>query len=60
MDFLVLLMLGRDVRTNFRRYLEDEKNTRIAKLIDDEDWRDEWTARGYSIKERDSLHARGI
>ena len=47
MDFLVLLMLGRDVRTNFRRYLEDENNTRIARLIDDENWRDEWTARGY-------------
>ena len=47
MDFLVLLMLGRDVRTNFRRYLEDEDDTRIAKLIDDENWRDEWAARGY-------------
>ena len=47
MDFLVLLMLGRDVRTNFRRYLEDENDTRIAKLIDDANWRDEWTARGY-------------
>ena len=47
MDFLVLLMLGRDVRTNFRRYLEDENDARIAKLIDDENWRDEWAARGY-------------
>ena len=42
MDFLVLLMLGRDVRTNFRRYLEDEDNTRIARLIDDEGWRNDW------------------
>ena len=48
-DFLVLLMLGRDVRTNFRRYLEDENDTRIAKLIDDANWRDEWTARGYRV-----------
>ena len=46
MDFLVLLMLGRDVRTNFRRYLEDENDTRIGRLIDDENWRAEWTARG--------------
>ncbi len=29
MDFLVLLMLGRDVRTNFRRYFDDESNTRV-------------------------------
>ena len=47
MDFLVLLMLGRDVRTNFRRYLEDETDTRIAKLIDDANWRHEWMDRGY-------------
>lgn len=42
MDFLVLLMLGRDVRTNFQRYFQDEANTRIADLIADEGWRDEW------------------
>ena len=47
MDFLVLLMLGRDVRTNFRRYLEDENDTRIARLIDDDNWREDWMARGY-------------
>ena len=35
MDFLVLLMLGRDVRTNFQRYFSDESNTRIADLIGD-------------------------
>ncbi|MXZ20776.1 MAG: three-Cys-motif partner protein TcmP [Gemmatimonadetes bacterium] len=50
MDFLVLLMLGRDVRTNFRRYLEDENDTRIAKLIDDENWREEWADRGYQAR----------
>lgn len=44
MDFLVLLMLGRDVRTNFKRYFQDETNTRIADLISDEGWRDEWVA----------------
>ena len=47
MDFLVLLMLGRDVRTNFRRYFEDENDTRIARLIDDDSWRKDWVAREY-------------
>lgn len=47
MDFLVLLMLGRDVRTNFRRYLQDENDDRIARLINDENWREEWIAGGY-------------
>lgn len=46
MDFLILLMLGRDVRTNFRRYLEDPADTRIASLIDDPNWREEWRERG--------------
>lgn len=43
MDFLILLMLGRDVRTNFKQYLEDESNNRIAELIDCPDWRSEFT-----------------
>ena len=47
MDFLVLLMLGRDVRTNFRQYLQDESDDRVARLIDDENWRAEWIAGGY-------------
>ena len=42
MDFLVLLMLGRDVRTNFQHYYRDETNTRIANLIAHEGWRNEW------------------
>lgn len=42
MDFLILLMLGRDVRTNFKQYFEDESNTRIADLIDCPHWRDEF------------------
>ena len=45
MDFLVLLMLGRDVRTNFQRYFSDESNTRIADLIADKSWRKEWVDR---------------
>jgi hypothetical protein len=46
MDFLILLMLGRDVRTNFRRYLDDPDDTRIGSLIDDPNWREEWRSRG--------------
>lgn len=45
MDFLVLLMLGRDIRTNFKRYLENEEDERIGRLIDDSRWRDEWRSR---------------
>ena len=47
MDFLVLLMLGRDVRTNFQRYFEDENDSRIARLIDDDNWRADWVSGGY-------------
>lgn len=46
MDFLILLMLGRDVRTNFRKYLDDPEDSRIASLIDDPDWREDWRSRG--------------
>lgn len=53
MDFLILLMLGRDVRTNFRRYLEDPSDTRIASLIDDPNWREEWRSRG--LRRRDLI-----
>jgi three-Cys-motif partner protein len=42
MDFLILLMLGRDARTNFKQYYEDESNTRIAELVDDPNWREEY------------------
>lgn len=45
MDFLILLMLGRDIRTNFRHYLENPDDERIARLIDDSDWRQEWASR---------------
>ena len=44
MDFLILLMLGRDIRTNFRRYLDDPSDTRVARLVDDPLWREEWLA----------------
>jgi three-Cys-motif partner protein len=49
MDFLILLMLGRDVRTNFPRYYEDTEDTRIAELIDSPDWREEYRASGESV-----------
>lgn len=42
MDFLVVLMLGNDARRNFKKYLEDEQDTRIARLVDAPDWREEW------------------
>ena len=48
-DFLVLLMLGRDVRTNFNRYFEDSSNTRIAELIDSPGWRKDFVASGESV-----------
>jgi three-Cys-motif partner protein len=42
MDFLILLMLGRDIRTNLKRYYSDKKSTRVADLIDCPSWRDEF------------------
>jgi len=48
-DFLILLMLGRDVRTNFRRYYEDPSDTRIAELIDCPDWREEYRQSGEKV-----------
>jgi len=51
MDFLVLLMLGMDVRLNFKRYLEDPDDTRIGALIGDPQWRDEWNGRGLTRKD---------
>ena len=50
MDFLIVLMLGRDVRTNFRRYLLDSNDTRIASLIDDPDWREEWATKSHGSR----------
>lgn len=51
MDFLILLMLGRDVRTNFTKYLQDAHDTRIAKLIDHPNWRTEWRERALQPKD---------
>ena len=48
-DFLILLMLGRDARTNFKLYYEDESNTRIADLIDCPTWREEYRTSGDSV-----------
>jgi three-Cys-motif partner protein len=53
MDFLVLLMLGVDVRQNFRRYFDDPSDTRIGSLIDDPGWREEWKAR--NLRRRDLI-----
>lgn len=49
MDFLILLMLGRDARTNFSKYFEDTSNTRIAELIDCPDWRAEFRQSRLSV-----------
>ena len=54
MDFLVLLMSGVDIRQNFQRYLEDESDTRIADLIEDPNWREDWAQRG--MRKRDLVH----
>lgn len=45
MDFLILLMLGNDIRRNFRTYFDDPDDRRIGALIDDANWRDEWRRR---------------
>ena len=42
MDFLIMLPLGYDLRRNLTRYLEDESDGRVAGLIDEPNWRDEW------------------
>ena len=41
-DFLLLLMVGRDARANFRFYFENEESSRIAELIDCANWREEY------------------
>lgn len=46
MDFMILLMLGLDARLNFKHYLEDLNDTRIAALIDDPHWRDDYRRSG--------------
>jgi hypothetical protein len=45
MDFLILLMLGRDLRTNLTQYYSDPRSTRVADLIDDKEWRSGFDAR---------------
>jgi len=51
MDFLILLMLGQDVRMNFRQYSEDPADERIGRLIDHTEWREEWRRRGLRRKD---------
>lgn len=45
-DFLILLMLGRDVRTNFKRYYDNPDDSRIADLLDMPTWREEYRTGG--------------
>jgi len=47
-DFLIMLPLGFDLRRNFRRYLRDEEDTRVAAFLDAPNWREEWRARNRS------------
>lgn len=51
MDFLILLMLGQDVRLNFRQYFEDPADERIGRLVDDAEWREEWRSLGLQPKD---------
>ena len=46
MDFLILLALHMDANRNFQYYIQDN-NERIAALLDEPDWRNEFEARGY-------------
>jgi three-Cys-motif partner protein len=45
LDFLVMLPFGFDLRRNLRRYLENEADTSVARLLDATGWREEWRAR---------------
>lgn len=46
-DFLVMLPLGFDLRRNLRRYLEDEEDERVGRMIDAPDWRAEWRRKNW-------------
>jgi three-Cys-motif partner protein len=48
MDFLVMLPLGLDLRRNLQRYLKNQSDTRVANLIDDPHWQEEWRSSGSS------------
>ena len=50
-DFLILLMSALDIRQNFQRYLEEVSDTRIARLLDDPGWREDWAKKGVSTKD---------
>jgi three-Cys-motif partner protein len=45
MDFLVMLPLGFDLRRNLRRYLDQERDDQVGAMINDRNWRQEWTNR---------------
>jgi three-Cys-motif partner protein len=42
MDFLIVLPLGFDIRRNLAHYLDETIDDRIADLIGDPNWRQEW------------------
>lgn len=46
-DFLVMLPLGFDLRRNLRRYLENEADERVGRMIDAPDWRAEWREKSW-------------
>lgn len=46
-DFLVMLPLGFDLRRNLRRYLENEEDERVGRMIDAPDWRGEWRTKNW-------------
>ncbi|HEY0304591.1 MAG TPA: hypothetical protein VGC44_06450, partial [Longimicrobiales bacterium] len=48
MDFLVMLPLGFDLRRNLRRYLDENRDDQVGAMIDDRNWRKEWTSRDQS------------
>jgi hypothetical protein len=45
-DFLVMLPFGFDLRRNLRRYLENEEDDRVGRMIDAPGWREEWRRAG--------------
>lgn len=63
-DFLILLATGVDVRRNWRTYLADTHNSRIAELIDCPNWREEFKLSGerhpvrFVVKKFDEAMAR--
>jgi three-Cys-motif partner protein len=49
-DFLILLMLGNDVRRNIETYYHDPTNNRMADLLDCPTWREEFRKDGNIVR----------